>query len=111
MKALLRPGYGRGLWSLFDDLRPGPTTPLLSWRTVAGTPQNRSVLSEGVLGPKRADALEVEGRKGEPEQDGHLHPSEDPEEPEGYNKPIITLTRHNPDDDPAMPWPSASSTA
>jgi len=38
-------------------------------------------LSEAVLGPKGADALKVEGRKGEAEQDGSLHPAEDSEEP------------------------------
>jgi len=36
-----------------------------------------------MLGPKRADALEIEGRKGESEEDGHLHPPKDSEEPPG----------------------------
>jgi hypothetical protein len=36
-----------------------------------------------VLGPKGTDPLEIEGRKSEPEKNGHLDPSEDPEEASG----------------------------
>ena len=49
MKALLRRGDGWRLWSLFDDLRPGPTTTLPSWRTIAGNLSTDPSLSEACL--------------------------------------------------------------
>jgi len=67
-------GGGWCLWSLFDDLGPGPATTLPSRRTIAGNLLHGFVLSEAVLGPKGADALKVECRKCEPEQDGCFYP-------------------------------------